>query len=66
MPDRTREDDLGEVRHIRLTRWQKLGAVIIVMYALVGALAAAMQGLVAYEEVACRAGWPSFSCAQDE
>jgi hypothetical protein len=63
-----REDDLREVevRHIWLTPWQKLGAVIIVICALVGALAAAMQGLIAYEDLACRAGWPSFSCAQDE
>ncbi len=48
MTYRTREDDLREVevRHIWLTRWQKLEAVIIVICALVGALAAAMQGRV--------------------
>jgi hypothetical protein len=57
-----------EVRHfwlsLLLTRWQQVGAVIIVVSALFGAIGAAAQGWVAYEDWACRAGWPAVGCAQ--
>ena len=55
-----------EVRHFWLTRWQKVGAVIIVVSALIGAIGAAAQGWVAYDDWACRAGLPSVACAQPE
>lgn len=55
-----------EVRHFWLTRWQKVGAVIIAISALIGAIGAAAQGWVAYEDFACRAGWPAIACAQSE
>ena len=67
---RRKEISPVEAVDIAIARIEKhnaeLGAVIIVICALAGAVAAAMQGLVAYEDLACRAGWPSFSCAQDE
>jgi hypothetical protein len=55
-----------EVRHFWLTRWQKVGVVIIAISALIGGIGAAALGWVAYEEWACRAGWPSVVCAQSE
>jgi hypothetical protein len=57
-----------EVRHfwlsLLLTGWQQTGAVITVVSALFGAIGAAAQGRVAYEDWACRAGWPAVGCAQ--
>jgi hypothetical protein len=55
-----------EVRHFWLTRWQKVGAVIIAVSALIGAIGAAAQGWVAYDDWACRAGLPAVACAQPE
>ena len=64
-------DGMGvEARHLwlslLLTRWQQVGAVIVVISALIGAVGAAAQGWVAYEDWACRAGWPTMGCAQRE
>ena len=55
-----------EVRHILLTRRQAVWAVIIAISALIGAIGAATQGLVAYADWACTAGLPSIGCAQRE
>jgi hypothetical protein len=59
-----------EVKHfwlsLLLTRWQQVGAVIVVVSALIGALGGATQGWVGYEDWACRAGWPTIGCAQRE
>jgi hypothetical protein len=55
-----------EVRYIFLTRRQAVWAVIIAISALVGAIGVATQGLVAYDDLACRAGLPSIGCAQTE
>jgi hypothetical protein len=55
-----------EVRHFWLTRWQKVGAVIIAVSVLIGAIGAAAQGWVAYEDWACRAGLPSMACGQPD
>jgi hypothetical protein len=57
-----------EVRYFwpPLTRWQKVGAVIVVASALIGAIGVATQGWVAYDDWACRAGLPSVACAQAE
>jgi hypothetical protein len=59
-----------EARHLwlslLLTRWQQVGAVIVVISVLIGAIGAATQGWVAYEDWACRAGWPTLGCAQRE
>jgi hypothetical protein len=59
-----------EVRHswltLWLTRWQQVGAVIVVGSVLVGGIGAAAQGWAAYEDLACRAGWPAIACAQSE
>jgi hypothetical protein len=55
-----------EVRHFWLTRWQRVGAVIVTLSALIVAIAAVTQAWVAYEDWACRAGWPSLVCAQSE
>jgi hypothetical protein len=49
-----------------LTRWQQVGAVIVVVSILVGAIGGAIQGWAAYEDWACRAGWPAIGCAQHE
>jgi hypothetical protein len=57
-----------EVRYfwLTLTRWQQVGAVIVVVSALLGAIGAATQGWVAYADWACRADWPTVGCAQRE
>jgi hypothetical protein len=59
-----------EVRHswltLWLTRWQQVAAVIVVGSVLVGGIGAAAQGWAAYEDLACRAGWPAIACAQSE
>ena len=57
-----------EVRYfwLTLTRWQQVGAVIVVVSALFGAMSAATLGWVAYADWACRAGWPTVGCAQRE
>ena len=57
-----------EVRYfwLTLTRWQQVGAVILVVSALLGAIGAATIGWVAYADWACRAGWPTVGCAQRE
>jgi hypothetical protein len=59
-----------EARHLwlslLLTPWQQVGAVIVVISVLIGAIGAAAQGWVAYEDWACRAGWPTMGCAQRE
>jgi hypothetical protein len=55
-----------EVRYfgLTLTRWQQVGAAIVVVSALIGAIGVA--GWVAYDDWACRAGLPSVACAQPE
>jgi hypothetical protein len=55
-----------EVRHVWLTRWQKVGAVVIAVSAIVGAIGAATQGWVAYNDWACAAGLPAFACGETE
>jgi len=55
-----------EVRYILLTSRQTVWAVIIAVSALIGAIGAATQGWVAYENWACSAGLPSIGCAQRE
>ena len=57
-----------EVRYfgLTLTRWQQVGAAIVVVSALIGAIGVATQGWVAYDDWACRAGLPSVACAQPE
>jgi hypothetical protein len=52
-----------------LSRWRykrQVGAVIVVVSALLGAMSAATLGWVAYADWACRAGWPTVGCAQRE
>jgi hypothetical protein len=51
---------------LTLTRWQQVGAAIVVVSALIGAIGVATQGWVAYDDWACRAGLPSVACAQPE
>jgi hypothetical protein len=59
-----------EVRHfwlsLLLTRWQQAGAAIIVVSALFAAIGATTAGWVAYQDWACRAGWPAIGCAQSD
>lgn len=57
-----------EVRYfwLTLTRWQTVWAVIVAVSALIGAIGAATQGWMAYEDWACRAGWPAIGCVQGE
>jgi hypothetical protein len=57
-----------EVRYfwLLLTRWQQVGAVIVVVSALLGAISAVTLGWVAYADWACRADWPTIGCAQRE
>src|SRR5262249_42605707 len=57
-----------EVKHfwlsLLLTRWQRVAALIVVVSVLFGAIGAATQGWVAYQDWACHAGWPAVECGQ--
>jgi hypothetical protein len=53
-----------EVRRLLLTRKQALWGIVIGVFAIVGAIGAAAQGWAAYNDWACRAGWPAVACAR--
>jgi hypothetical protein len=53
-----------EVRRLLLTRKQALWGIVVGVFAIVGAFGAAAQGWAAYNDWACRAGWPAVVCAR--
>jgi hypothetical protein len=54
---------LLEVPHFVLTRGQKIWAVLLTLAALAGGIGSFVQGILMYDEWACRQGLPSLSCA---
>ena len=50
-------------RRIMMSRAQIVGASIVAIFVVIGALGAALQGTVAARDWACRLGWSSNSCS---
>jgi hypothetical protein len=53
---------IPERLRLTLTRWQALGAVIVVLGIVIGAIGVAAYGLVAAHDWACRIGAVSTHC----
>jgi hypothetical protein len=49
-------------RRLVLSRWQKIGTLVVGTAAVIGALGSFAQGWSAYHEWACRVGWPAVVC----
>ncbi len=49
-------------RRISMSRAQVVGASIVAAFVVIGALASAIQGVVAARELACRFGWSASAC----
>jgi hypothetical protein len=48
---------------LSMSRAQVVGAGIVAIFVVIGAIAAAIQGAVAARELACRLGWSASACA---
>ena len=52
-----------EVRHLRLTGWQRFWATLVSLFIIVGGLGSCTQGLVSYHAWACGTGSPTLGCS---
>ncbi len=55
-------DALSQRLRLRLSVWQSVGAVLVVVALLAAAASLATQGLIAAHEWSCRAGWAQAYC----
>jgi len=49
-------------RVLKLSKMQVLGAFVVGLFAIIGAIGSAAQGWAVYNEWACRAGYPAVAC----
>lgn len=47
---------------LSLSRWQRAGAVIVTLAAVVGGLGGAVQGVAAAQDLGCKRGWWDSGC----
>ena len=52
-----------EGQHFLLTRGQKFWAVLVALAAIAGGIGSCAQGILTYDEWACRQGLPTLSCS---
>jgi hypothetical protein len=53
-----------ETHHrLSMTRAQVIGASVVAIFVVIGAIASAIQGAAAARELACRLGWSAGACA---
>lgn len=53
-------------RRLSLTKWQTVGAFVVGIFAVIGAIGSLAQGWAAYNDWACRVEWPAAVCTKSK